>query len=87
MLDAPQAFDVARLTKQEHVAIKMLAKGEASADQQVLVLEVVIKKLSRAFDMPYIPGSFDQSSFLAGRAYVGQQLLKYTKLPAGKQDE
>lgn len=51
-------------------------QGEATPDQQVLFLSVVLKKLSRAYDLTYIPGSFDESAFLAGRGFVGQQLIK-----------
>ena len=75
--DLGVALDVPQLTKQEHVAIKTLAKGEASPDQQLLALEVIVKKFSRAFDLGYVPGSFDQSAFLSGRGFVGQQITKY----------
>jgi len=70
------AFDVPPLTKAEHVAIKAVAKGEAEPHQQTLALEVIVKKFSRAFDLGYIPGSFDQSAFLTGRGFVGQQITK-----------
>ena len=70
------ALQVPTLTRQEHIAIKTLAKGEATADQQVLALEVIVKNFSRAFDLAYIPGSFDESAFLSGRGFVGQQITK-----------
>ena len=75
------ALDVAPLDKPEHVAIKALAKGEADAGQQVLALEAIVKKLSRAFDLGYIPGSFDESAFLSGRGFVGQQITKAINTP------
>lgn len=80
----PVAFDYPKLTKDEHQALKALRKGDASAYQQQLALQVIINKLSRAQDLLYIPGSFDQSAFLNGRAFVGQSLLKYVNLPVGK---
>lgn len=81
-MSKPQSVevDVPPLTKQEHIALKALAIGEASQDQQTLALEVITKKLSRAFDMSYIPGSTHGSAFLAGRMFVGQQIVKYLNL-------
>tara|TARA_R110000851_G_scaffold9579_2_gene35541 strand:- start:641 stop:916 length:276 start_codon:yes stop_codon:yes gene_type:complete len=79
--DLGVAFDVPALSKAEHVAIKQLSKGEAEPHQQVLALEVIVKKFSRAFDLGYIPGSFDQSAFLSGRGFVGQQVTKAINTP------
>lgn len=75
-LDKGVAFHVPKLDKREHVALKALSKGEAEPHQQTLALEVIVKKFSRAFELGYIPGSFDQSAFLAGRGFVGQQITK-----------
>lgn len=75
------ALDTIPIDKQERVAIKSLFKGEATPDQQLLALSVIIKKLSRAFDLTYVPGSFDESSFLAGRGFVGQQLTRISNQP------
>ena len=72
------------LTKQEHEAPKALHPGHADEYQQRLALQVIVNKFSRAHDMSYVPGSFDQSSFLAGRGFVGQKILKYLNLPIGK---
>lgn len=75
------ALDVAKLDVREIRAIKSLAVGEASADQQMLALEVIVKKLSRAFDLGYLPGSFDESAFLNGRMFVGMQITKVVNQP------
>ena len=60
----------------EHAAIQAVAKGEASDYQQALCLEVIIKKLSLAFDLQYVPGSETGSAFLSGRSYVGQRITR-----------
>jgi hypothetical protein len=75
------ALQVAKLSRQEHIAIKTLAQGEATADQQLLALEVIVKKFARAFDLAYIPGTFDETAFLAGRGFVGQQITKFVNTP------
>lgn len=75
------AFDVQPLARQEQMALKMLAQGEATPHQQTVALECIVKKLSRAFELGYIPGSFDQSAFLAGRGFVGQQITKAINSP------
>ena len=87
MSDAPKAFHVDALTKQEIVALQDLNEGKASEYQQRLALTVIINKFARAQDLLYIPGSFDQTSLLNGRAFVGQQILKYINIPVGKIDE
>jgi hypothetical protein len=84
MNDAPIAFRTADIDDQEHRAIRALNEGSATEHQQRLALKVIINKISRAQDALYIPGSFDQTAFLNGRAFVGQQLLKFLNIPVGK---
>tara|TARA_R110002072_G_scaffold266030_1_gene424902 strand:+ start:6131 stop:6418 length:288 start_codon:yes stop_codon:yes gene_type:complete len=84
---SPVIFKTQKLSDDEHRAIRSLYKGDATEHQQRLALKVIINKISRAQDLLYIPGSFDESAFLNGRAFVGQQLLKYLNLPVGKIEE
>jgi hypothetical protein len=87
MAGEPQSFVVEPLTKAEVHALRDLHKGEATEHQQHVALYVIINKFSRAQDLLYIPGSFDQTAMLNGRAFVGQQILKYINIPVGKLDE
>lgn len=80
----PECFRCKELDKEEHEAIKALGKGEANPFQQKLALSVIVNKFGRSHDLLYIPGGFDESAFLNGRAYVGQQILKYLKIPVGQ---
>ena len=82
-----ECFDCPELSKEEHIALKNLYSGEADEGQQRLALAIIVNKFSRTHDLTYIPGSFDQSSFTAGRAFVGQKILKYLNLPVGKLKE
>ena len=83
MSDAPIAMRTAELDDIEHRALRAMYAGTATEHQQRLALKVIIHKFSRAQDALYIPGSFDQTAFLNGRAFVGQQLLKFLNLPVG----
>ena len=75
-------FDaVPKLSNEEIYAIKAVAEGTASAHEQQLTLIVITKKFSRAFDAHFVPGSFDQTAFLAGRAFVGAKITKIVKTP------
>lgn len=84
---APQSLFVEPLSKAEVHALRDLHKGVATERQQQVALYVIINKFSRAQDLLYIPDSFDQTAILNGRAFVGQQILKYINIPVGKIDE
>ena len=80
----PHCFLVPSVTKKEVQAIKALAKGEADEHEQMLALAVIVNKFARAQEMLYIPGSFDETAFLEGRGFVGQQILKHINVPIGQ---
>ena len=84
MSDAPIEFRVPIVDEREHRALRALYTGTASEHQQRVALKVIINKLSRAQDLLYIPGNTEGTAFINGRAFVGQQLLKYLNLPIGK---
>ena len=79
-MKAPNCFDVEPLDPTESNAIRSLSRGDATEIQQKLAFAVILKKLARAYDQPFVPGAGDQTTFLAGRAFVGQQLLKHAKI-------
>ena len=79
-----QCHHVSKLPVGAHEALKALRRGEADEYQQQLCLKIIVDHFARSHDSTYIPGSFDQSAFIAGRAFVGQQILKYLNLPVGK---
>jgi hypothetical protein len=77
-------FQTPQIGKLEIEAIKALNKGEATEHQQRLALSTICNKFSRSQDGLYIPGTFDETAFLNGRAFVGQKILKIINLPIGK---
>lgn len=62
------------LTVSEHRAIKALVGGSANEEQQKLAVTVIVKKLARYGDVPFIPGEPDSSAFLSGRGFVGARI-------------
>lgn len=82
--DKPGCFLVPAVTTQDVKALKALAKGEATEHEQMLALAVIVNKFARAQEMLYIPGSFDETAFLEGRGFVGQQILKHINVPIGQ---
>lgn len=58
-------------------------KGQASPEEQRVVLETIIYSLARADDLGYFPdnrGGERDSSFLQGMRHVGLQLRKFAEL-------
>ena len=84
MTKRPDVLDVGVIANDEHAAIQAVNDGVASEYQQKLALATIVKKLCRTHDLTYCPGSFDESAFLSGRAYVGHNIIRLTKTPVGK---
>ena len=80
----PQCFKYDPLTKDEHIALKELYAGRATEYQQRLALKVIVNNFARSHDNCFIPDASDQSAFISGRAFVGQQILLHLNLPVGK---
>jgi len=71
-----QSLAVQPTTAEEEYAVQAVASGKADEGQQVLAISVILKKLSRAYDLSYIPGKPHESAFLAGRSFVGMNLTR-----------
>jgi len=72
--------------KHEHEALKNLSKGVATDYQQKAALKYIVEALCRTHDLLYIPNSFDETAFINGRAFVGQNITRILKQPIGKYD-
>lgn len=84
---AEQCFKYPRVTREEHQALRALNKGIANDYQQRLALSVITNKFARAHDVLFIPGKSDETAFLAGRSFVGSQVLKHLNIPVGQLSE
>ena len=78
-MSVPVSLQVAAITIRETRAIKALAKGEASPEQQKLALEVIMFKFSGFGDVPFVPGAPDESAFMSGRSFVGNRINRHLR--------
>ena len=72
-----------KITKEELQAIQMVYRGEGTAHQQNLAIEVIVNKICRTYDMPYFPERPHDTSFLSGRIHCGQRIVNALKTNIG----
>lgn len=65
-------------------AIQALCRGDADAGQQQRALKWIIESACATYDLAYRPESARDTDFSLGRQFVGQQIVKLTKLNLGK---
>jgi hypothetical protein len=68
-------------------AIQALGRGTANMDQQRRALAWIIEKAAATYDMSYRPGAGEgdrDTVFAEGRRFVGNQVVKMTKLKIGQ---
>ena len=85
--DKPISVQTPPLTVDEERAVKALWRGDATEYQQRLALKVIVNKLCRADDLLYVPGSFDETAFLQGRAFVGKRIMQILNKPLEKLED
>jgi hypothetical protein len=74
-----------RPTKYENrdvMAIQSLVRGEATPEQQKQALDFIILKMCATYDEPYRPDQ-RETDYALGKAHVGRELVKLTKLKIG----
>ena len=71
----PSYYEVADVA-----AIQALGRGDATEDQQKRALGYVIQTLCGTYDVAYRPASPRDTDFALGKAFVGQQLVKFLTL-------
>lgn len=69
-----RVIDPPKLDVQEIRAIQALAAGEANAGQQVMALQVIVKKISQPSELMYVPEAPLDTAFMSGRGYVATML-------------
>lgn len=59
-------------------ALRALATGTATTDQQRAVLKFIIEDVCNTYDQPYRPGEGGErdTAFACGRMFAGQQIVK-----------
>ena len=70
----PAPYDVADVA-----AIQALVRGEADEEQQKRAIKWMIENAAGAYDFHYYENT-QHTAFALGRAFVGQQIVKMTRL-------
>ena len=60
-----------------------MAAGTATKHQQKIGMKWIIEEASRYQDLNYFPDNPHDSSFSAGRSFVGKQIVKLIKINVG----
>ena len=60
-------------------AIRAMAVGEATPDQQSRALKFIVETLCATYDLSYRETDRD-TAFVEGRRFVGTQIVKHTRL-------
>ena len=85
MINQPKScFEVLMPTSSQVNAIKAVYKGEADSNQQRVALGYICNELCRTQEGQYMRGSFDETAFLNGRAFVGTHILNIINVPIGR---
>lgn len=70
----PASYDLADAS-----AIQALHRGDATPEQQKRALKWLIEQCSGTYEFQFYPSDRD-TAFALGRGFVGQQIVKLTKL-------
>lgn len=71
----PAGYSVADVS-----AIQALRRGDASKDQQVRAFSWIIETLCETYGTSYWPDSDRDTAFAEGKRFVGNQIIKMTKI-------
>ena len=72
---APAPYQLADIT-----AVQAVARGEASAAEQVRALRWIVEQACDTYGLGWHPDGGDAASFVAGRRFAGLQVVKATKI-------
>ena len=75
----PAPYTSAEFTARDVLALRALATGTASEEQQKRALAWVINSAALTYDLDYRPDSRDHA-FASGRRFVGLQIVKLVNM-------
>jgi hypothetical protein len=78
-----EPWDFPDFEEREVRLIQALAQGTATPEMQRAALAWIIEIGAATYDMPYRPGDSGRrdTDFACGKAFVGQTLVRMTKIP------
>ncbi|MEN9903121.1 MAG: hypothetical protein RL651_1785 [Pseudomonadota bacterium] len=75
----PNPYSFPDLEVSEAAAVIAVAKGEATADQQILAFRTIAEKISNMHGFHFYPSSARDTDFALGKAQVGQLMVGIVK--------
>lgn len=80
------SFEPAHYKKADIYALQALQTGTANEQQQKRALDWIINHACKTYDMSFRPGADGErdTCFAEGRRFVGNQIIKLTKLDPSK---
>lgn len=85
MIDPTRLLGSPDLDEHNVWSVKLLAKGEASAEQQIAALEFILHKLAQTDNQSFVPNDMSggqNTAFLEGRRFVGRELRRIILEPS-----
>ncbi len=73
-----------KYVKADAAALQAMRRGEATPDQQLRALEYIVETICDRNGMSFRPGGPEgarDTDFAEGRRFVGNQIVKLTKIP------
>jgi hypothetical protein len=71
----PWSIGLERLDVPDLHAIKAIARGDASEDQQRRAMKVIIEQIASTYDMSFHPDNARATDFAEGKRHVGRVLV------------
>lgn len=70
---------VDRMVDADVYAFKAVSTGEATPEQQIRCLKMIIEDICGYYDLSYRPGDTHETAFYEGRRFCGAQIVGATK--------
>lgn len=81
---APPQIDPPEYEIADAYAIQALINGKASPEMQRRAVDWIINKAAATYDMSFSPENPHLTDFAEGRRFVGNQIVKLSKLDTAK---
>jgi len=66
--------------KQTVLALRAVSQGTASESQQIRVFKYIVEEVCRTYDEPFQMSGERETNLALGKAHVGREMVKITKL-------
>lgn len=71
----------AQFSQWQQIALRAVAEGKATPEQQIAALEWIVYQNCRAYDVSFRLGSADGTAFAEGRRFPALQIIRLLTIP------